>query len=73
MADDIDLAQDRIDAEMTARLRVLPTFNIPSLLDCQDCGEEIPSKRRAIGGVRRCFDCQKHHESSVRFWNHSRR
>ena len=73
MADDIDRAGERIDAEMTARLRALPTFNIASLLDCQDCGEEIPSKRRAIGGVRRCFDCQKHHESSVRYWNHSRR
>ncbi|MDV2860313.1 TraR/DksA C4-type zinc finger protein [Psychrobacter sp. CAM01] len=73
MADDIDRAGERIDAEMTARLRVLPVFDIPSLPECISCGEEIPSKRRAIGGVRRCFDCQKHHESSVRYWNHSRR
>lgn len=62
MADDIDRAGERIDAEMTARLRALPTFNIPSLLDCQDCGEEIPSKRRGIGGVKCCFDCQNHFE-----------
>lgn len=62
MADDIDLAGERIEAEMTARLRVLPTFNIASLYECQDCGEEIPSKRRAIGGVKRCVDCQNHFE-----------
>lgn len=62
MADDIDLAGERIDAEMQARLRVLPTFNTASLLECQDCGEEIPSKRRAIGGVKRCVDCQNHFE-----------
>ena len=62
MADDIDLAQDRIDAEMQARLRVLPTFDIASLIECQECGEEIPSKRRAIGGVKRCVDCQNNFE-----------
>ncbi len=62
MADDIDLAQVRIDAEMQARLRVLPTFDIVSLIECQECGEEIPSKRRAIGGVKRCVDCQNHFE-----------
>ena len=62
MADDIDLASERIDAEMQARLRVLPTFNTASLDECHDCGEEIPSKRRAIGGVKRCVDCQNHFE-----------
>ena len=62
MADDIDLASERIEAEMTARLRVLPTFNTASLNECQDCGEEIPSKRRGIGGVKRCVDCQNHFE-----------
>ena len=62
MADDIDLASKRIDAEMQALLRVLPTFDTASLDECQDCGEETPSKRRAIGGVKRCVDCQNHFE-----------
>jgi len=62
MADDIDLAQERIDAEMQARLRVLPTFDIASLIECQECGEDIPSQRQAIGGVTRCVDCQNHFE-----------
>lgn len=62
MADDIDRAQERINAEMQARLQVLPTFNTASLVECKECGEEIPSKRRAIGGVKRCVDCQNNFE-----------
>ncbi len=62
MADDIDRANATIDAEMKARLRALPTFAIPSLLDCHECGDEIPSKRRAIGGVTLCIDCQTVYE-----------
>ena len=62
MADDIDRANATIDAEMRARLRALPTFTVPSLLDCHECGDEIPSKRRAIGGVTLCIDCQTVYE-----------
>lgn len=62
MADDIDLAQERIDVEMQVRLRVLPTFEIAPLIESQECSEEIPSKRRASDGVKRCFDCQNNFE-----------
>lgn len=32
----------------------------PNLLDCEDCGEEIPEQRRLllVGGVTRCVACQ---------------
>lgn len=70
MADDIDLASERIDAEMKARLRVLPVFDIPSLSECMQCGDDIPAMRQAMGNVKRCVDCQKHHESLVRTWNY---
>lgn len=72
MADVIDLASERIDAEMKARLRVLPTFNMPSLVECSECGDDMPQKRRAIGNIKRCIDCQDNHEKLVRFWNHGR-
>ncbi|MBO1529615.1 TraR/DksA C4-type zinc finger protein [Psychrobacter sp. F1192] len=62
MADDIDRANTSIDAEMKARLRALPVFDVPSLSECMQCGEEIPSKRRALGGVSRCIDCQTVYE-----------
>lgn len=62
MADIVDTAQDRIGAEMAARLRLLPRFDIASKHNCIDCEEEIPRQRRAIGGVTRCIDCQNEAE-----------
>ena len=29
---------------------------------CADCGEAIPPKRQALGGVMRCVDCQGYFE-----------
>lgn len=62
MADDIDLASERIDLEVAARLSAAPKFDKPSLTECQDCGEDIPPKRQLVGGVTRCYDCQNHLE-----------
>ncbi|TCP73569.1 TraR/DksA family transcriptional regulator [Pseudomonas putida] len=30
----------------------------PSLTHCQDCDDEIPEARRALGGMTRCVPCQ---------------
>lgn len=62
MADDIDYAQERIELEMQARMQNVQRFTGPSLFECQDCGEDIPPRRQAIGGVTRCFDCQNYYE-----------
>lgn len=62
MADDIDLAQDRIDRELEARLSAAQKFDMPSLTECESCGEDIPLKRQQLGGVTRCYDCQNHLE-----------
>ena len=62
MADDIDRTQERQELEMAARLQVVQRFNLPSLAECADCGEDIPSQRQAIGGVKRCVDCQNNFE-----------
>jgi len=62
MADAIDLAQERIEIEAAARAQAAPKFTAPSLFECIDCGEDIPPKRQAIGGVTRCFDCQDYFE-----------
>lgn len=62
MADDIDIASDRINLEVAARLSVAPKFDTPSLTECQDCGEDIPLKRQLIGSMTRCYDCQNHFE-----------
>lgn len=52
MADDIDRAQERQELKMAARLQIVPRFDAPSLAEYDDCGEDIPSQRQAIGGVR---------------------
>ena len=62
MADIIDLADERIDAEMAARLKVLPRFDVKSLAECIECGDDIPYARQLIGAVELCVDCQHHYE-----------
>ena len=56
MADPADIAQSfipEVDAtEISKRfLKVSEEF-------CIDCGDDIPSIRRALGGVERCIHCQ---------------
>lgn len=33
-----------------------------TLSHCEDCGDEIPKKRRAIKGITRCIECQEYYE-----------
>ena len=55
-----DTVKDAIDA---ARLR-MPAGE--SAEECDDCGEPIPSKRRAaLPGVRTCIACQSERDRAV--------
>ena len=61
--DELDLAQQH---ETQARdfaisaIRQASHTDLPSLLSCIECGEEIPEKRRqAIPGVQHCITCQR--------------
>ncbi len=48
------------DAARRARER-LPQGE--SLIECEECGEEIPpARRQALPGVRLCLECQKEQE-----------
>ena len=38
----------------------------PSLEHCDECGEEIPEARRALGGMTRCVPCQTTFEQGSR-------
>lgn len=38
----------------------------PSLEHCDECGEEIPEARRALGGMTRCVPCQTTFEKGIR-------
>ena len=62
MADDADRANDYLDLTMAHCLSRAPKFDRPSLTECMECGEDIPARRQAMGGVKRCFDCQNNFE-----------
>lgn len=51
------LEQRQRDQAIAAQLaRARPTG--PSLTHCQDCDNEIPAARQALGGILRCVPCQ---------------
>lgn len=55
------LEQRQRDQAIAAALaQVRPTG--PSLTHCEDCDNEIPPARQALGGMTRCVPCQTVHE-----------
>lgn len=57
MADEIDIAQERIEADMAHRIATRTVYTGISATECE-CGEEIPEGRRqAIPGVKLCVGC----------------
>lgn len=56
MADEADIAQSfipEVDASAISH-----KFTLPSEEFCEECGDEIPALRRALGGVTHCVHCQ---------------
>ena len=62
MADNADRAGELIEERDAAREQVIAArrqqFESESETHCADCDDEIPERRRALGGVTRCVDCQ---------------
>ena len=54
---------EQIEASISDELERMRARKAPvgeSLMECAECGEEIPEKRRAaIPGVKLCVDCQQ--------------
>lgn len=58
MADEIDIAQERIEADLAARIASRTVYSGVSAKECEDCGEDIPELRReAVDGVKLCKEC----------------
>lgn len=58
MADEIDIAQERIDADMAHRIATRTVYTGISATECEECGEDIPEDRReAVKGVKVCAPC----------------
>lgn len=68
MVDLVDMAEDFRAKQMQEKLNARPQFEADSELDCNDCGEEIPTQRRALGGVTRCIQCQTNFEEKQKHY-----
>ena len=50
------------NADAVARVRAAIPRG-PSLLNCEDCGEEIPeARRKVVMGCRMCIECQTYND-----------
>ena len=62
MANAADLAGELIEERDAAHEEAIAArrqqFESESETHCVECDDEIPERRRALGGVTRCVDCQ---------------
>lgn len=63
MADPIDVASDYEQLMLQKAIDNRVKFTGQSNTECDECGDEIPESRRALGGVKFCVGCQSHLET----------
>ncbi len=70
MSDPIDQAQ----LNQLNQVKVKPRdYSIPSLAECEECGNDIPPERQALGAVTLCIECKRKAEtkSNRYYWGRS--
>lgn len=68
MADDVDLANDAILADLGRRISAQQaTRNRPQATDCEDCEEPITPARQALR-LNLCLDCALLRERAARMF-----
>ena len=66
-ADDASQMSEVYLASALAARSAMSTIATVSLTECEDCGDEIPHKRRiAVPGCTRCLECQQEFERGKR-------
>lgn len=67
MADQADIAGQRVEEMLADRLSRRVRYGGRSARRCTECGEPIPAvRRRAIPGVQTCVACQERRERQER-------
>lgn len=67
MADQIDLAHERIEQQLADRLSRRVRYDGKSARRCVECGEPIPAiRRKSVPGVQTCVACQELRERNAR-------
>ena len=70
MSDPIDRAQEN----QLNQVKVKPRdYSTPSLAECEECGNDIPPERQALGAVTLCIECKRKAEikSNQYYWGRS--
>ena len=70
MSDTIDRAQEN----QLNQVKVKPRdYSAPSLSECEECGNDIPPERQALGAVTLCIECKRKAEikSNQYYWGRS--
>lgn len=58
MVDLVDMAEEFQAMNLQEKINARAQFTAYSNHECEECGDEIPAQRRAIGGVTHCIGCQ---------------
>ena len=62
MSDPIDQAQ----LNQLNQVKVKPRdYSIPSLVECEECGNDIPPERQKLGAVKLCIECKTREEKNA--------
>ncbi|RYL25166.1 TraR/DksA C4-type zinc finger protein [Acinetobacter piscicola] len=64
MVDLVDMAEEFQAMNLQEKINARAQFSAHSNFECDECGEEIPAQRRALGGVTRCIQCQTEFEAT---------
>lgn len=69
MADEIDIANDRILADIERRIAAArQKQGEPGLKNCEECEDDMPPERQAIG-AKLCIECAKRAEYLKRLYS----
>ena len=63
MVDLVEMAEEFQAMNLQEKINARTQFTVPSHNECDECGEDIPAQRRALGGVTRCIECQTKFEA----------
>ena len=68
MADDVDLTNDAILADLGRRIAAQQAiFNRPAVTECEDCEEPITPARQALR-LNMCLDCAQYRDRAARMF-----
>lgn len=68
MSDLADVANEIMAERLAMTLKNRQQYDAISEYECEECGAEIPEKRRSLGGVKFCIGCQTTIENNQRHY-----